>query len=123
MDEQERKRRRVEATIRCRAKDPEKYRVYMRNYLRKKYPEMRDAVLEKLGKFCAKCGYDNDERALQIDHIDGQGRRERRRIGWYKFYNKILADSTNYQILCCNCNYIKRYTNNEVYVVDKQLTK
>lgn len=103
-----------------RANKPE-YNAQMREYLRQKYPELRDAVIEKLGGKCALCGYNTDRRALQIDHIDGKGRRERRTIGWYRFYNNILRDTTNYQLLCANCNYIKRYTNDEVYIVDQRL--
>lgn len=99
----------------------EGYAEYQKGYARKKYPELRNAVFDKLGWKCSSCGYDADKRALQIDHKDGNGRRERRQIGWYKYYNKILNDSFNYQILCANCNYIKRYTNSEVYLVDDDL--
>jgi hypothetical protein len=120
----ERKEARLESARRCqkkrRASKPELVK-YQRDYMRVKYPELRDAVIEKLGGKCALCGYDADRRAFQIDHIDGQGRKERRTIGWYKFFNQILVDTTNYQLLCANCNYIKRYTNNEVYIVDQRL--
>lgn len=120
--EAERRAARVESTLRCRAKrNKEEYNTYMREFARKRYPELRIAVFNKLGNKCSKCGYDTDSRALQIDHIAGDGRQEKRRIGWWNFYNKILKDSTGYQLLCANCNYIKRYDNEEVYFVDPRL--
>jgi len=119
--EAERKAARVASTLRSQEKNAERHKAYMLRYSRKEYPRLRDAVVAKLGGKCQKCGYDSDRRALQIDHIDGNGRRERKTIGWRKFYGKILDDSTNYQLLCANCNYIKRYDNEEVYIVDERL--
>lgn len=120
--ESERKAARIASTLRSRAKrSKEDYNGYMKEYNRKKYPELRNAVIDLLGGQCKLCNYRTDRRALQIDHIDGTGRAERRRIGWHRFYNKILSDQTNYQLLCANCNYVKRYDNNEVYFVDENL--
>lgn len=72
--------------------------------------KMRVRAIEKLGGQCVKCGY-LDVRALQIDHINGGGGKDRR--DWsspYRFYRSI-AEGENlekYQVLCANCNVIKR---------------
>ena len=71
----------------------------------------RKEVLDHLGGKCQQCGY-SDYRALQIDHVNGKGSRERRRLykssASYKFYKRVKLDKKNrYQILCANCNWIK----------------
>ena len=50
-----------------------------------------------------------DIRCLQVDHINGGGTQERKRIGNYAIYGKILKDTTGYQLLCANCNSIKKH--------------
>lgn len=56
-----------------------------------------------------------DERCLQVDHVYGDGSKERKELNISAFYLKVLADATGaYQLLCANCNWIKRYLNNEV---------
>ncbi len=101
-----------------RAKDPKAFNEKSRNYMRPKYSELRNQVHKKLGNKCAKCGYDEDTRGIQIDHIKGGGRGEHNKLGWYKYFQKILRDQTDYQLLCATCNYIKRYTNKEIHIVD-----
>jgi hypothetical protein len=75
------------------------------------YLKTRRALLLLLGGKC-KCGF-TDERALQIDHRNGGGMHEIRSMGWRAYYAKVSADPTNYQILCANCNWIKRHEKNE----------
>jgi Zn ribbon nucleic-acid-binding protein len=72
---------------------------------------LREKVFEKLGHACIKCGFAN-KLALQIDHVNGKGREERQAIkSQVKFLKKVLSDETGlYQILCANCNWIKRLT-------------
>lgn len=82
--------------------------------LRQRY---RLAVLNKLGDKCVWCGF-NDKRALQIDHINGGGSRERCRITNTNEFYKIVTESVDnneekYQLLCANCNVIKRIENGE----------
>jgi len=66
---------------------------------------------------CSKCGF-GDWRALQIDHINGNGNTHRKSIphgSSVKFWEKELKEKPNeYQLLCANCNWIKRYENNEL---------
>lgn len=75
--------------------------------------ELRSLVMCLLGERCAKCGY-SDSRALQIDHIDGGGSKERREIGARGILIKILEHGiSGYQVLCYNCGQIKRIENRE----------
>jgi hypothetical protein len=75
----------------------------------------RRKAFEVLGKKCCKCGFE-DVRALQFDHINGDGYLDnhKRNITHYK---KIVISVKNnegrYQVLCCNCNWIKRVENKE----------
>lgn len=52
-------------------------------------------------------------RVLCVDHIFGGGRRERLSIGnTYGVWRKVLKDEKGlYQVLCHNCNWIKRSEN------------
>lgn len=64
---------------------------------------------------CKKCSFP-DIRALQIDHVKGGGNHEKKIIGkgFYNMYKKIISNSPNsYQVLCANCNWIKRCENRE----------
>ena len=86
-------------------------RKYHRNYSER----LRQEVFSLLGGAkCSRCGF-SDIRALQIDHINGRGAyKERRRLGGPRFYRQIIKDYQNgkkgdYQILCANCNWIKRH--------------
>lgn len=84
---------------------------YKREYLLK----IRNATLEVLGGKCMKCGF-SDKRALQIDHINGGGGKDRKEQSGN--FNKqvlksFLKKENKYQLLCANCNWIKRYENNE----------
>lgn len=68
---------------------------------------------------CIMCGYD-DIRALSIDHINGGGGEHRRELLRYgkSFSYKWLIDNNfpdGYQILCMNCQFIKKLVNNETH--------
>lgn len=86
-------------------------REYQKEYKRK----IRLEALAALGGECKWCGY-KDWRALQIDHIDGGGKLERGKE--YHTLTEIIKDPEKsmrkYQLLCSNCNWIKRYEENEV---------
>lgn len=68
---------------------------------------LRVRALSALGDVCVRCGFD-DPRALQIDHIDGGGTSERRKIGTYGIWHRVVDGEPGYQLLCANCNWIKR---------------
>ena len=82
------------------------------------YKKLRQEVLLHLGSKCSKCGIE-DYRVLQIDHINGNGYQEKKQFGrggWasVKYYRHILeVDGEGYQLLCANCNWIKRYEQKE----------
>lgn len=67
---------------------------------------------------CVQCGYDNDM-ALSIDHIEGDGATHRRvthtTAGGYKLYRWLKRHDYlgGFQTLCINCQWIKRQANNE----------
>jgi hypothetical protein len=62
---------------------------------------------------CAMCGF-SDIRCLSIDHINGDGAKHRKKI---KTHLNYWIEKNNYpdgfQILCMNCQFIKRSINNE----------
>lgn len=79
-----------------------------------RWRKMRREILEFLGgAICVKCGFD-DWRALQIDHVHGGGLKEIRSFtSIRKYYDQIMANKSNYQVLCANCNRIKVHENKE----------
>jgi len=78
---------------------------------------LRQKVVDALGGECKKCGF-RDIRALQIDHINGGGYQEIKRFsakGRYKLVLESIERKENkYQLLCANCNWIKRFEDKEV---------
>ena len=90
---------------------------YLREYGKKTNAEYRKLLIEKLGNVCARCNY-SDIRALQIDHINGDGFLERApgsKLRHFRYKNKLEDPEANkkYQVLCANCNQIKRIENGE----------
>lgn len=90
-----------------------------RNDYNKKYKlKFRTEILALLGNKCVCCGF-SDPRALQIDHVNGHGSQERKLFKrdsarFYKFVLKqIKSGSKDYQLLCANCNWIKRIEKKE----------
>lgn len=94
------------------------------DYLKNSLARMKDVAFTKLGDHCSSsaCSWVNedgskgctDRRCLQIDHINGGGRKDRNSgAGRYGLYKRILEGSRDYQILCANCNWIKLVVNKE----------
>lgn len=78
--------------------------------------KLRNEVVSVLGSSCKQCGF-KDVRALQVDHVNGGGSQEvrsRTRLFCKVVLDSIAASENKYQLLCANCNWIKRYENNEV---------
>lgn len=72
-------------------------------------------ALSLLGCKCVQCG-ESDPIVLQIDHVNSDGSAHRGRFsGTRAVYNDIVAnwESGAWQVLCCRCNSIKRYTHHE----------
>ena len=88
----------------------------MTAYMREKRNALRDAVYNKFGNKCKWCGI-TDKRVLCIDHVHGGGVVEHRspKFNICSFYRKVLNNESGvYQLLCHNCNWIKRHENKEV---------
>ncbi len=81
--------------------------------------KVRHQIIELLGGKCQRCGF-SDWRALQIDHINSNGKVDYKR---FKSFNTTYlkhvtetvknGDTSTYQLLCSNCNWIKKYEQNE----------
>lgn len=93
----------------------EKWNEYMKGYNKKLRIKIRSIILWYFNYTCAKCGYHDDPRALQLDHKDGGGNKEQKTIGPIAayYYDKLAILFEKFQLLCANCNYIKRHENNE----------
>lgn len=75
----------------------------------------KSRVYQLLGNKCSNCGF-SDIRALQIDHVNGGGsNKERNRNSSYykKVAKSIEKNEKEFQILCANCNWIKRWEKGE----------
>lgn len=85
---------------------------------------IRAALLVALGGKCVSCGI-VDARVLQVDHVAGDGYEDRRLMkqrgtAMYKTQlQRVLDGYTGYQLLCANCNWIKRHERGEVKRVAK----
>ena len=72
----------------------------------------RTVVIQYLGGRCSLCYYDSDIRALQLDHINGDGKEDRKKHGnrVCRYYvNNLKESKINLQVLCANCHAIKTY--------------
>lgn len=88
-------------------RNPERVAEYNAQNLSKQQIRRRLAI-DMLGGQCCRCGFD-DHRALQIDHVNGGGDEERRTIGPRGIVARVLRGEGDYQLLCANCNWIKRW--------------
>lgn len=80
--------------------------------------ERRHVMIELLGRKCRHCGF-SDLRALQIDHRNGNGSKLNKDLGIGsssdpRFYRYVISHPEDFQLLCANCNWIKRYEEKEV---------
>ncbi|MFA5130684.1 MAG: hypothetical protein WC477_07300 [Patescibacteria group bacterium] len=86
-----------------------------RNNQRRRRLERKKRIVKIFGNKCQKCGFE-DWRALQVDHINGGGLKEvksfKHRDNYYASLEKEVL-SGKYQLLCANCNWIKRYEEKE----------
>ena len=102
------RKRAIAMTVRWAKLHPER----VRQNKRLAWNRMRRAVLKALGNKCKRCGF-KDWRALQIDHKRGGGVAEFRAIGVVNSWRKAVKNPRDYQVLCANCNWIKRYQRGE----------
>lgn len=70
-------------------------------------------AFEKLGGYvCKHCGF-NDPRALQIDHVFADAPKGQTKGRSVMVYVDVLRTPEKFQVLCANCNWIKRVENRE----------
>jgi hypothetical protein len=95
----------------------------MRAYAR----NIRLAILDMLGNRCAcnekECWHSGqctiiDKRCLHVDHKKGGGTKEidffKANLSMYKFYiDHPIRAKRDLQLLCANCNSVKKYLNKE----------
>ena len=107
-----------------RKKNPDKVNRNALRYYKKEATKVKVEIYKLLGGQCVNPYNLNhgefltDIRCLQIDHVKGNGRQERERFSNYTEMTKyilkeIKAGSKDYQLLCSNCNWIKRHKNKE----------
>jgi hypothetical protein len=100
-----------------------RYKDKMCKWNKTQYNLLRDELYRILGDKCIRCGF-NNKHCLQIDHVKGGGNKHReklnnRGIGYLRrIIKEIKTGSKDYQILCANCNWIKRIENKESRVRD-----
>lgn len=82
---------------------------------KKNTQQKRQHLIKTYGGKCVRCGF-SDIRALQIDHVGGGGVEELRKITNRRtYYRNVLEQfgTGKYQLLCANCNWIKRSEKHE----------
>ena len=104
-----------ETRLSIQARYRDSHREELRRYAHGRRTAIKLEALERYGKVCAKCGFD-DPRALQIDHVENNGAEERKRLGGsgfagWQFYTWLKAQGwpEGYQTLCANHNIIKYF--------------
>lgn len=75
--------------------------------------ELKERAYESMGGKCSRCGFD-DPRALQVDHVSGGGSQDKTQHNRELYYRNIIKNNNGkYQLLCANCNWIKRWEKKE----------
>lgn len=99
----------------CKIESYHRKKLYTNAHSKDRDKALRLEALEAMGNKCRKCGFD-DVRALQFDHIEGGGAKARSKYtnNRYMYIDLINGTARGIQILCANCNWIKKAENNEV---------
>lgn len=86
------------------------------NYCSKKfnsvYYEYKRQIFDMFKNKCKGCG-EKDPLVLQVDHINGGGSKQRRKMNALDRCKHVLRYREQYQLLCANCNTRKKYLNKE----------
>ena len=101
-------------------KHPDKSKIHANQSRKKRQESLKKELYCLLGNKCVQCGF-SDARALQIDHINNDGYEERKLLGKldsigrnkYILSQPIKEIRKKYQLLCANCNWIKRFEHYE----------
>jgi hypothetical protein len=92
----------------------EKNRAYFQRLRMKVLSHYSNGEPKCANPLCEVPGGAKDILSLQLDHVNGGGRKHLKRIGVH-FYPWIIKNNypSGFQILCANCNNKKRITNKE----------
>lgn len=90
----------------------DKFKSHRHIYYQKLVEKYKVEVFQLLGGKCVRCGF-SDPRGFQIDHINGGGHQQRGIMNAVKFFKYVLSHPEEFQLLCANCNQIKRIENKE----------
>lgn len=87
-------------------------KMYSSYYATQQRKKIKQEIFSFYGDKCGICGF-SDPRALQIDHVNSDGFKERKHrgtkhSGQSSYLRKVLKTPERYQLLCANCNWIKR---------------
>jgi hypothetical protein len=87
--------------------------------------KLKEKLCKIYGNRCAnpKCKWQNEDgsfgctdiRILQLDHKQGNGNKSREGISSLQYYRRAIQviNKKKYQMLCPNCNWVKRVENKE----------
>jgi hypothetical protein len=104
-----------------------KYLIYNQEY-NEKIRIMRVNILNIFGNKCSNpynidhSSFEKDinyKYCLQIDHINGGGKKQRKEFKGannIRYFNYIINNLSEHQLLCANCNWMKRIVNNEIKI-------
>jgi hypothetical protein len=101
------KERHYETSLAWQRRNPEKVAIMAKRARRK----LKEIIFKHYGSKCACCGESQYE-FLTIDHINGGGNKDRRKISKMRgsfFWIKQNNYPDDLQILCANCNTAKAY--------------
>lgn len=96
-----------------RKENPEKVKIFAKNWIKDERAKMRKIILEHYGKKCSCCG-ESIERFLSIDHINNDGNIQRKKFkNQDQYYRWIIQNDfpKDLQVLCMNCNFGKSMNN------------
>ena len=120
-DQHEYKRQHHEEILAYKQKYQELNKEYLKTYNKEYSLNVKRKILGHYSNStltCAHCGF-SDIRALSIDHINGQGNKHVKALGIGRgaaFYSWLIKNNypVGFQVLCMNCQWIKREVNGEV---------
>lgn len=100
-------KRGVNATRKWREENPERVRELAARSQGRRWIELREAAIARLGGKCAECQWSIPE-ALVLDHIGGGGTEERQGLNRLTFYRQVAeGERSDIQLLCLNHNRLK----------------
>jgi len=78
---------------------------YMREYMKNRYRNKRQEIIDRLGGKCSRCG--SKDGTFHLDHIDKKKKTMRAADMHSVNDKKFEEEIKNLQILCKNCHHIK----------------